>query len=93
MNNNNLELLAQVETAIICEYFGVSVPFKKGDVNLDGVVNIADVTALLDILSGSNKDKQNADVNGDGKIDVSDTTALLNILAEAKEEGEEEEKL
>ena len=55
----------------------------KGDVNGDGVVNIADVTVLIDYLLGNEADTFNreaADVNQDGVINIADVTALIDIL-------------
>ena len=55
----------------------------KGDVNCDGVVNIADVTVLIDYLLGNEADTFNreaADVNKDGVINIADVTALIDIL-------------
>ena len=54
-----------------------------GDVNMDGLVNITDVTALINfLLSGSTSgiDVDAADVNGDTNINISDVTALINLL-------------
>ena len=55
----------------------------KGDVNRDGEVTIADVTALVNILLGKDTAGYNleaADVNSDGERTVADVTALVNIL-------------
>lgn len=57
-----------------------------GDVNKDGDITIADVTALVNIILGKangpkplyNHDA--ADVNGDGGITIADVTALVNII-------------
>lgn len=58
----------------------------RGDVNNDGQVNIADVTALVNIiLSKINEDQYNpvaADLNADGQINIADVTLLVNILLE-----------
>ena len=54
--------------------------FKRGDVNLDGEVNIADVNALIDIIMGGNGDTINADVNGDGEIGIADINTIINII-------------
>lgn len=54
-----------------------------GDVNLDGVVDVSDVTALINyVLSGGGSpfDKTEADFNGDGVIDVTDATAIINLV-------------
>ncbi|MBO4802926.1 MAG: DUF5074 domain-containing protein, partial [Muribaculaceae bacterium] len=55
----------------------------KGDVNMDGHVDISDVTELINILLGSvlcNYDPAAADYNSDGTIDISDVTMLINYL-------------
>ena len=55
----------------------------KGDVNMDGQVDISDVTELINILLGSvlcNYDPAAADYNSDGKIDITDATMLINRL-------------
>jgi hypothetical protein len=52
-----------------------------GDVNADGSVTIADVTALVNIILGSSTDTSGvADVNGDGSVTIADVTALVNII-------------
>jgi len=56
--------------------------FIKGDVNEDGEVTIADVTALVNYLLGKNDtaDKEVCDVNSDGEVTIADVTALVNII-------------
>ena len=57
--------------------------FKVGDVNRDYEINIADVTALIDILLGgfANYDtRQLADVDFDKEVSISDVTALIDHL-------------
>ena len=54
-----------------------------GDVNSDGVVNISDVTVLIDYLLNNNTADINtaaADVNGDSIINISDVTLLIDRL-------------
>ena len=54
-----------------------------GDVNDDGVVNIADVTSLIDYLLGGDPQSINlinADVSQDGAINIGDVTALIDML-------------
>lgn len=77
------------------EYTGTAelvLPFEEettvlGDVNRDGDVTIADVTALVNIILGkategdsNNYDFKAADVNGDGKRTIADVTALVNMI-------------
>ena len=60
----------------------------KGDINRDGTVSIADVTALVNIILGKAKypddadkyDFEAANVNGDQVISIADVTALVNII-------------
>ena len=61
----------------------IAKPVLVGDVNMDGSVNIADVTTLIDYLLGSTIsefDAVAADVNNDGVINIADVTALIDRL-------------
>ena len=51
-----------------------------GDVDGDGIVNISDVTALIDMLLSGNISSDAADVDGDGIVNISDVTALIDML-------------
>ena len=52
-----------------------------GDVNGDGSVTIADVTALIDLLLGGNIiNNDAADVNGDAAVSIKDVTDLIDML-------------
>ena len=55
--------------------------WQLGDVNRDGLVNVSDVTYLINmILSIVPMDKEAADINSDNAVNVSDVTALINII-------------
>lgn len=57
--------------------------YQLGDVNMDGDVNIADVTALIDyLLNGDDSviDLTAANVNEDNSVDISDVTHLIDML-------------
>ena len=54
----------------------------KGDVNGDGIVDVADIASVIDCMSGNGKvSKERADVNGDGTVDVADIAAIIDIMA------------
>ena len=59
---------------------------QVGDVNKDGTITIADVTALVNIILGKDSDvpyqynHEAADCNQDGTITIADVTALVNII-------------
>ena len=64
-------------------YFTAKNAGLRGDVNGDGSVNIADVTALINYLLSHNAtglNLQNANCNQDSTINISDVTALINYL-------------
>ena len=52
----------------------------KGDVNLDGSVDISDIVAVIHQIAGT-ATYSNADVNGDYSVDISDIVAIVNIIA------------
>ncbi len=54
-------------------------PALRGDVDGDGVVDAADVTALVGVLLGTGTSDA-SDVNGDGAVDATDVTALIGII-------------
>lgn len=56
-----------------------------GDVNDDGQINIADVTALVNVILGKQTDESavesyRADINGNGNVTIADVTELVNII-------------
>ena len=54
-----------------------------GDVNHDGEVDVADVSAIIAFILGNESpisDQNEADINNDGEIDVSDVTILIAII-------------
>ena len=53
----------------------------KGDVNEDGTVDVADISAIISQMAGAaGYDK--ADVNGDGTVDVADISSVITIMAQ-----------
>lgn len=54
-----------------------------GDVNDDGIVNISDITALIDYLLGNEVEKINkfnADIQDDASLNISDVTSLIDYV-------------
>ena len=52
-----------------------------GDVNSDGLVDISDVTTLIDlVLTGTAAGNDNADVNADGDVDIADVIVLIDSV-------------
>ena len=81
-------------TGIVTIYFGEAQVYitemtehttagMRGDVDLDGDVNIADVTALIDYLLTQNAegiDLNNANTNQDEAVNIADVTTLVDYL-------------
>ena len=58
-------------------------PGLMGDVNNDGIVNIGDITALIDFMVNEDEEGlnlDNADMTQDGSINIADITALIDYL-------------
>lgn len=54
-------------------------PYKLGDVNGDGKINVSDVMKVVNVINSGKYDEK-ADVNSDGKIDVSDVMFIVNKI-------------
>ena len=61
-------------------YFTYKAAGKKGDVNGDGTIDVADIATIIDAMAGATGNSR-ADVNGDGTIDVADIGAVIDIMA------------
>jgi surface protein len=62
-------------------YFTAKNASQRGDINGDGLVNVADVTALIQIvLNSTPADLSVADLSGDGQVNVADVTALIQLV-------------
>ena len=63
--------------------------FILGDVNMDGEVNITDVTVLIDYLLSGDATGINptaANVNEDQEVDITDVTILIDLLLSSNAE-------
>ena len=67
---------------VLCCSVLLAFPKFIGDVNGDGVINVADVTALVNIITGktSQYDSRLADVDENGTVDKNDVAALVDII-------------
>ena len=54
-----------------------NVPFDPND---DGVIDVADIAVVIDVIAGA-LDNIFADVNGDGVVDVADIATLITLMA------------
>ena len=57
-----------------------------GDVNIDGMVDVGDVTALIKLVL-NNEISAVSDINSDGFVDVGDVTALIQIVLNGNNQG------
>lgn len=63
--------------------FAQSVPFIRGDANVDAAVDISDASMILNVLFLGGvmvSCRDSADVNADGVLDVSDAVGVLSYL-------------
>ena len=72
--------MSNIEQVTLLEHQGHG--YEVGDVNHDGSINIADVTALIDGLLDSSLELCPicSDINSDGSINIADVTALIDNL-------------
>ena len=55
----------------------------RGDINVDGKVDVSDVNIIINIMLGKAQASQypgNPDLNNDNKVDVTDVNAVINIM-------------
>ena len=63
-------------------YYG-EVGYINGDVNGDGTVDVADISAIVSVMAGADPaPAHSADVNGDGLVDVADISTVISKMAE-----------
>ena len=55
-------------------------PVKKGDVNGDSAIDVADISAIITIMAEGTNDLT-GDVNKDGAVDVADISSVITIMA------------
>lgn len=80
----NIFTLGEDVRELVYHYSIVGTPdFILGDVDGDGHVNIADVTALIDILLSGAAATPAADVDSSDSVNIADVTTLIDMLLSA----------
>ncbi len=65
-----------------CYVSAVEQEILHGDVNEDGAVNVADISAVISFMAGdADISIDAADVNSDGNVDVADISFIISIMA------------
>jgi len=83
--NGTQSAWSNVETVTLVDNGPAPHGFETGDVDHDGNIGIADVTALIDFLLGNDNGvcMTCADINGDTEVSIADVTALIDMLLNA----------
>ena len=60
----------------------VNLDWRPGDVNRDYEVNIADVNAIIDVITHQTLEVavSASDINGDGEVNIADVNALIDLI-------------
>jgi len=78
INDDNTKTYSNI---VYTEVFPHETDVILGDVDNDGLVNITDVTILIDyLLSGGEINEANADVDGLEGVGIGDVTAIIDFL-------------
>lgn len=78
---NETDITTHYDTALLKSTLSIS--YKLGDINGDGIVNVLDYTGVANYIHGNIPEGFNpetADVNGDNVINVLDYTGVANII-------------
>jgi hypothetical protein len=83
--NGTQSAWSNVETVTLVDNGPAPHGFETGDVDHDGNIGIADVTALIDFLLGNDNGvcMTCADINGNTEVSIADVTALIDMLLNA----------
>jgi len=80
LSDDNLRRLARIEAAVIASYYGLTLDYDLGDVNMNGKLDATDYIlvkrAVLGTLDLSALQARLADMNQDGKLDTFDYILL-----------------
>lgn len=62
------------------EEYDVPIIVVPGDVTCDGMIDIADINALINMMLGKQPKTEAADITNDGEIDIADINAVINLM-------------
>ena len=79
------KIISFIFTLFVCSSIAAQ---RKGDVNVDGYVDISDVVSVINVIAGSESYKLNSDINSDKVTDISDVVEIINIIANDKSDEE-----
>ena len=62
-------------------FYNIQKIVKRGDINGDDTVDIADINILINAMLGkAGQQFDGGDLNGDGTVDIADINAAINIM-------------
>lgn len=82
-NSNRRNQASLIQNWLTSIDYNSLITWDNGDINMDGEINVSDVTTLIDIILNGNINYPGADVNGDNEVNVSDVTKLIDIILRA----------
>lgn len=74
---------ASIPVADITSTLTVTRFIRKGDVNVDGIINVSDITGLSELVGGSTDprlDRNAADINEDSNVTIQDLPLEMNLV-------------
>jgi len=81
MNDEKLYVTIDIDLSFQVVHVELGTDFsKKGDLNGDNKVDIADAVSVLNIMAAGEYNEA-ADLNSDKKVDIADFVSVLNIMA------------
>lgn len=81
-NDGDLDVALFDEIADVVVILRNTATREAGDINLDGIVNLADLTLLLSGFGSSGAELEDGDINNDGLVDLTDLSLLLSSFGQ-----------
>ena len=76
----NFHFVLNVGEITTLTVLGIPAPALPGDYNGDGIVDITDVNAVINMMLGKEPYMAICDFDGSGNIDISDVNAVINKM-------------